>query len=186
MHACACLVVQLCISIIGICKCSPENWLEMHQFALACCLLVPCMYARNTQPASSDNAPDWKNYQKDVDDLLAENLVSAERVARIQEKAQKAGITELPSKSLRKPGGRNHARDHKRRKLKQTKWPDHYHFEARVWNAKKDEEEAQWICITLIHELSALIFLLGLKDVILSTWKMDRVGKEHLEWMKDS
>jgi hypothetical protein len=72
------------------------------------------------------------------------------------------------------------------RRLKNIKWPDRYWAEVRVWDKKTQTEGKQWICIHLIHEILDTIFRLGLKDVILSEDKMDKVGKEHMQWMRDA
>ena len=78
------------------------------------------MFSRNSQPASSSNAPAERAFVEDVEDLLGENLVSAQRTAEILHKASKAGIRGI-NRRIRKTTGRNQARDHFRTKLKWSK-----------------------------------------------------------------
>ena len=66
------------------------------------------MYSRNSQPASSSNAPAERTFVEDVEDLLGENLVSAQRTAKLLDKATKAGILGI-NRRIRKTTGRNQA-----------------------------------------------------------------------------
>ena len=67
------------------------------------------MFSRNSQPPSSSNAPPWQVFQEDVEDLLAENLVSAQRTAKLLDKATKAGIPNI-NRRIRKTVGKTKPR----------------------------------------------------------------------------
>ena len=163
---------------------SGSNWEALLAAPLPC-TLCNGMFSKHRLLTPGGSQPSHTVLQEDVEDLYAENLISAKRCQTVLNKAHKAGI-----KGLRKVAksllGKNHARTIVRRKLKNTKWPDQYWVEVRVWNKLARREEKQWVCIHLIHEILAVIWELGLKDVILSEDLLDRVGKDHMEWMRQS
>ena len=66
------------------------------------------MFSRASLPASSSNADPEANFQDDVEDLYAENLISAQRVARLLDKATKAGIKRIPLKQRKEPSQVHH------------------------------------------------------------------------------
>ena len=142
------------------------------------------MFSRNSQPASSSNAPAARAFQRDIEDLLAENLVSACRTARILDKASKAGIRGI-KRTLRKTFGRNHARDAQRSKLKWSKWPDYYFFRCRIFNRKTQEEETVEIPINLPSEILEVLWELGSAEALLSEANLDSAGKDHMKWMRE-
>ena len=110
------------------------------------------MFSRNSHPASSSNAPAAQEFQEDVEDLLAENLVSAQRTAKLLDKASKAGIRGI-NRRIRKTSGRNQARDAFRSKLKWRKWLDYYVFRCRLWDRKAQQEVAVEIHRTALHTI---------------------------------
>ena len=133
------------------------------------------MFSRNSQPASSSNAPASRAFQRDIEDLLAENLVSACRTARILDKASQAGIRGI-NRRIRKKFGRNHARDAQRSKLKWSKWPDYYVFRCRIWNRKTQEEETVEIPINLPLDILEMLWELGSAEALLSEANLDTAG----------
>jgi hypothetical protein len=148
------------------------------------------MFQRGQQPASSSNAPPELDFMEDVEDLYADNFISAQRCHKVLEKAARAGIKNIV-KQVKKPGlvrkslGKNLARDITRRKLRSTKWPDYYWFDCRVWDRKQDKEVRKPICIFLIHEILEAIWKLGLAEVLLGTNNYDQLSKEHMQWMRE-
>ena len=142
------------------------------------------MFSRNSQPASSSNAPAARAFQRDIEDLLAENLVSACRTARILDNAPKAGLRGI-KRTLRKTFGRNHARDAQRSKLKWSKWPDSYFFRCRIFNRKTQEEETVEIPINLPSEILEVLWELGSAEALLSEANLDTAGKDHMKWMRE-
>ena len=127
-----------------------------------------------------------------MEGLVSENLISSSRCQRIIRKGVKAGIKKVlgrfAKKSVKKDeslsGKKNAARAYARAELHNTKWPEQYEFDARVWDRVKNEEVTSKISILLIHELLEMICKLGLMEVICSTENLDKQGKSHLEWMK--
>ena len=142
------------------------------------------MFSRNSQPASSSNAPPEQTFIEDVEDLLGENLISAQRTARILFKASKAGIRGI-NKRIRKTIGKNQARDHVRFKLRHNKWPDYYWFRIRLWDRKKNEEITVEIPINLPLEILEVLWDLGNAEALLSEANLDTAGKEHMKWMRE-
>ena len=148
------------------------------------------MFQRGHQPASSSHAPPELEFMEDVEDLYADNFISAQRCQKVLDKAAKAGIKNIvtgPKKAgvVRSSLGKNLARDITRRKLKGSKWPDKYWFDCRVWDRKRDKEVTVKICIFLIHEILMTVWNLGLPEVILGTDNYDKVSKDHMDWMKE-
>ena len=148
------------------------------------------MFQRGQQPASSSHAPPELDFMEDIEDLYADNFISAQRCQKVLDKAAKAGIKNIvtePKKAgvVRSSMGKNLARDITRRKLKGSKWPDKYWFDCRVWDRKRDKEVTAKICIFLIHEILMTIWNLGLPEVILGTDNYDKVSKDHMDWMKE-
>ena len=143
------------------------------------------MFSKHRLPQTSDAEAPHVALQEDLEDLYGENLISANRCQTLLGKAHKAGVAQL-KKTAKRLFKTNAARRLTNRRLKNTKWPDKYWAEVRVWNKKKKKEEKQWICIHLIHEILDVIFQLGLKEVILSEDLLDKVGRDHMQWMRDS
>jgi len=143
------------------------------------------MFSKHRLPKTSDGEAPNVAFQEDVEDLYAENLISANRCQQLLGKAHKAGVKVL-KKTVKQLFKKNAARSVLNRRLKNTKWPDKYWAEVRVWDKKTQSEGKQWICIHLIHELLDTIFQLGLKEVILSEDMLDHVGKDHMQWMRTS
>jgi hypothetical protein len=54
------------------------------------------MFSRAQQPSSSSGARPEQDLQKDLEDLFADNLVSAGRVSRLLEKKTKLELTTSP------------------------------------------------------------------------------------------
>ena len=142
------------------------------------------MFSRNSQPASSSHAPAWQEFQEDVEDLFAENLVSGQRTSRLLDKATRAGISQIPAK-IRKTIGKNQARDICRNKLKWSKWPDYYWFSCRLRDRKTDKEFTTEIPINLPLEILEVLWDLGIADVLLSETNLDTAGKAHMRWMRE-
>jgi hypothetical protein len=142
------------------------------------------MFSRASQPSSSSNAVPSQEFQEDVEDLYADNLISGQRAARLLTKACKAGIKGI-SKKVRKTTGRNQARAITRHKLTRTKWPDYYYFDCRVQDRKTATEYTTRIPINLPLELLEMLWELGLAEVLLSTDNLDTDGKKHMAWMKE-
>ena len=142
------------------------------------------MFSRASHPSSSSNAPPVQEFEDDVGDLFADNLVSGQRVAKLLSKAAKAGLKGL-SKKVQKTSGRNQARAITRHKLRRTKLPDYYWFDCRVRNRRDDSEYTTSIPMNLPLEVLEVIWDLGLESVLLCTDNLDTDGKKHLDWMKE-
>ena len=106
---------------------------------------------------------------------MAENLVSAQRTARLLDKATKAGIKEINPK-IRKTIGKNQARDIFRSKLKWSKWPDYYWFSCRLRDRKTDKEFTTEIPINLPLEILEVLWDLGIAEALLSETNLDTAG----------
>jgi hypothetical protein len=143
------------------------------------------MFSRASLPASSSNADPEANFQDDVEDLYAENLISAQRVARLLDKATKAGIKHIPLK-VRKTSGKNQARSITRHKLRRTKWPSYYWFDCRVKEQKTGNEYIAPLCIVLPLEVLESLWELGLPETLLSEENLDTPGRAHMQWMRDA
>ena len=142
------------------------------------------MFSRASQPSSSSSALPQQEFQDDVLDLFADNLVSGQRVARLLKKASKAGVEGISSR-LQATSSKNSARSTRRHKLKRTKWPAYYYFDCRLKDRRRDEEYTSSIPINLPLELLEMLWELGRKDVLLSTDNLDTDGKKHMAWMKE-
>ena len=142
------------------------------------------MFSKHKLPPAKDCTSPGKVFQDDVEDLYASNLISASRVQNILQKGAAAGANVKKSALKESKGQKNAARTVTRRKLKRTLWPEHYTFDCRVWSPKLNREVLEEISIWLPGEILDTIWELGLPEVILSTEGMDKIGKEHLEWMK--
>ena len=145
---------------------------------------LSAMFQRASQPSSSSNALPEQDFEEDVEDLVADNLVSGERAARLLNKAAKAGLKGV-GKCVGKLGGRNHARAIRRHKLMRTKWPDYYFFDCRVQDRRSTREYVTALPINLPLDILEVIWELGLPEVLLSTDNLDTAGKKHLAWMKE-
>jgi hypothetical protein len=142
------------------------------------------MFHRNTQPSSSSHADPRAEFQDDAVDLVAEGLCGARRIARLLNKATKAGVKGINPK-IRKAKGRNHARAVQRNQLKYRKWPDYYWFECRLNDRRTDEEFSDTIPIHLPSEILEVLWDLGAADVLLSETNLDTNGKKHMAWMRE-
>ncbi len=142
------------------------------------------MFSRNSQPASSSNAPASKEFQDDVEDLYAENTLSAQRASKLLAKASEAGIRGITSK-VRRTIGKNQARDITRSKLKWSKWPDYYWFPCRLWDRRAAKEYTTTIPINLPSEVLEVLWDSGVAEVLLSETNLDSAGKSHMRWMRE-
>jgi len=88
------------------------------------------MFGRNRLPHTSNVEAPHDALQEDLEDLFAENLISANRCQTLLDKAHKAGVKAL-HKTAKRWQKKNAARTVTRRRLKNTKWPDKYWAEVR-------------------------------------------------------
>ena len=109
-------------------------------------------------------------------------MISASRCQRLLGKAVDAGVEELRG-TKRHSSFKNAARQFKK-KLKKTFWPDVYVFEGPVWDRKLQETVTEDLAIWLPLELLSMIWELGLPEIILSTERMDKQSKSHLDKLK--
>ena len=142
------------------------------------------MFSRNSQPSSSSAAPPWQAFQEDVEDLYAENLVSAQRISKVLDKATKAGISQINPK-VRRTIGKNQARDVTRFKIKWSKWPDYYWFSCRLLDRKTQKEYTTDIPVNLPLEILEVLWDLGDAEVLLSEANLDTAGKHHMKRMRE-
>jgi len=147
------------------------------------------MFQRGAGPNVTAGSAPEVDFQNDVEDMFAENVISGARTAQLLDKAKRAGvklctrfIKKLPGKT--KKWAKNAARDVTRRLRKNDHWPDPYWFEARVWDRVKDEEVTKKICILLPSELLECLWKYGLKDVLLSQDNYDKLTRDHHRWMQ--
>ena len=158
-------------------------------FVLAQPLAFAKMFSRNPGAATSSATAPELEFQDDVQDMFAENVISGARAAILLEKAQNAGI-KLAIKAMKKSPGvtqkfaKNHARNIRRKFRKNDNWPDPYWFEARVWDRKQDKEVTRKVCILLPSEVLETIWKFGVKEVLLGTDNYDKLTKGHHAWMK--
>ena len=142
------------------------------------------MFSRAQQPSSSSSALPEQEFEEDVTDLFADNLVSGQRVTRLLTKAAKAGVKGI-KKNVTKTVGRNQARAIRRHKLRGSKWPDYYWFDCRLKERKTEKEYTSQIPMLLPLDVLEMIWDLGVKDVLLSSDNLDTAGKKHMAWMKE-
>jgi hypothetical protein len=151
--------------------------------------LFAIMFQRNQAPATSSATAPEVEFLDDVQDMYAENVISAARATVLLKKAQNAGI-KMAIKAVKKAPGvtkktaKNLARNLRRHYRKNDKWPDPYWFQARVWDRVKDDEVTKKICILLPSEVLQTIWKFGVKEVLLGTGHYDKLTKDHHEWMK--
>ena len=141
------------------------------------------MFGRSAHPSSSSNAAPEVELREDIEDLYADNLVSAQRVAKLLDKAHKAEVKGI-KKQIRKTIGKNQARDLTRSKLRFTKWPEYYWLDCRV-NDRTKKEYTTKICMSLPGEILELLWSLGIPQALLSEANLDTPGKKHMQWMRE-
>ena len=140
------------------------------------------MLSKHAEPSHWKNLTPANAFRADVEDLGAANLISASRCQRLLGKAVDAGVEELRG-TKRHSSFKNAARQFKK-KLKKTFWPDVYVFEGPVWDRKLQETVTEDLVIWLPLELLSMIWELGLPEMILSTERMDKQSKSHLDKLK--
>jgi len=142
------------------------------------------MFQRNQQPATTAHAEPEEAFQADVEDMVAENVVSAQRASKLLRKAARAGMKKL-SKKCTRGKGKNQARDMRRKMLRNCKWPDEYVFDCRVKDRRTKQEYTTKLCMLLIHEVLEVLWHLGLEEALLSEDGLDTGGKAHMAWMRE-
>lgn len=142
------------------------------------------MFSRASQPSSSSHVPPEVAFEDDVADLYAENLVSAQRVSKLLDKATKAGVKNINAK-VKRTIGKNQARSFTRHRLRRTKWPSYYWFDCRVRHKRTQDEFVTQICMVLPHEVLDMLVELGDLEALLSEVNLDTAGKKHMQWMRD-
>ena len=148
------------------------------------------MFQRGAGPRVVEGCAPEVEFQDDVEDLFAENVIGAARATRLLSKAKEAGVKiaakaakSIPGKS--KKWAKNAARDMRRRIRKNDHWPDAYWFNARVFDRKRSKEVIKKICILLPSEILETLWKYGLKDVLLSEDNYDKLTRDHHAYMKD-
>ena len=148
------------------------------------------MFQRGAGPTQTPGCAPETEFQNDVEDMFAENVISGARATQLLAKARNAGV-KIATRFLKKQAGgkkkrwyKNAARDMKRRIRKNDHWPDPYWFYARVWDRKKQEEVIQLICILLPSEVLECLWKYGLKEVLLCKDNYDKLTKDHHQWMQ--
>ena len=89
------------------------------------------MFQRGQRPASSSSTAPEEAFTLDVEDLYAENSISAAVAVTLLAKGTQAGVAANPSfasRSTKKNFLKNAARTMRNRKLKGSQWPDLYWF----------------------------------------------------------
>ena len=89
------------------------------------------MFQRGQRPASSSSTAPEDAFTLDVEDLYAENSISAAVAVSLLAKGSQAGVAanlSLASRSTTKNFLKNAARTLRNQKLKGTQWPDLYWF----------------------------------------------------------
>ena len=89
------------------------------------------MFQRGQRPASSSSTAPEEAFTLDVEDLYAENSISAAVAISLLAKGTKAGVAANPGlafRSTKKNFLKNAARTMRNRKLKGSQWPDLYWF----------------------------------------------------------
>ena len=144
------------------------------------------MLSKHARQWYDPQLPPAQRLQANIDALASANLISASRTESLLADAEAAGVQTL--KRCIQKGDKfstNIARAWKRRRLKHSSWPKHYSFSCRLWNPKTNTVEVEEISMSLLHELIHTIADLGIEDVLLATPLLDRIGKNHLELIKD-
>ena len=141
------------------------------------------MFSKHKAPSALEGCTSsHRIFTDDVDDLFAENLISASRAQGLINKAHAAGIKAVKKKV--KPTGRNAARALRARKLKRTLWPHEYTCTLTFWD-RKAKALVRWdTSMHLIHEILQTIWRHGFEAVILSTEMLDSQAKQQFDWMK--
>lgn len=142
------------------------------------------MFSRASQPASSSTARPEVTFQDDVADMYAESLISAQRAAKLLNKAANAGVKGI-SRKVRKLVGKNQARDYTRQRLKHNKWPDYYFFNCRVLNRRNLEEYTAAVPMLLPLEILEVLWELGVPSALLKEDNLDSDSKSHMRWMRE-
>ena len=172
--------------------------------SLATFLVGPClreeMLSKFGKPYDADKMAPAKRLAQSVDDLVSQNLISANLGENIIDNIVDAGpdaadVRRYSSHPI--PGqtfnarraskisfAKNAARNFKNRRLKQTFWPKPYIFKAPVWNRKKQSVVYEDIAMWLPLDILDMIWQLGLPEIVCSTTRMDTQSLQHLNEMK--
>ena len=153
-----------------------------QSIAIALVRVLGAMFSRNAQPSSSSHARDDDVFVDDVNDLHAENLLSAQRALKLLRKACKAGVG-VPKRLRQNKHDNNMARSQRTHALRRTKWPSYYWFPCRVLDRKTRKEHVVDLCMLLPQEIIHCLFRLGNSEVLLERDNLDSDSQAHLKAM---
>ena len=102
------------------------------------------MFQRKSNPDVLSTALPEQDFENDIEDLVADNVISSQRGARILRKATKAGLKSL-SKKTQNLKGANQARAMRRKKLKIANGQVHIFFSAGFLTGKQRQNIGQML-----------------------------------------
>ena len=185
MHAWGTTICNMCLTYPRVGQRLPSG--SSFQIPWHSCIYVPMFQRASTPSVGSGTAPDVA-LQDDIQDMYAENVISASRAQETLRKCKDAGV-KIAIKAIKKSGMtkkscKNAARNLRRSIRRYDKWPDPYWFNARVWDRVKQKEAIKRICIMLPSEVLETIWRFATKAVLLSNGNFDKLTKDHHARMK--
>jgi hypothetical protein len=141
------------------------------------------MWSKHAKPYDPRRLTAPERVARDVEELFAANLASASFCQSHVNNMAAAGVPQL-GKRVRSLDFKNAARNWKKSRLKKTFWPEHYEFEAPVWSRNQQEIVEETLAMWLPLEILAMIWSLGIPEVMLQVDGMDTQTLEHLNGLK--
>lgn len=141
------------------------------------------MLSKNTLPYDPTRLTAAHRLERNIEDLGAANLISASRLQSLITDASAAGVKRL-NKRKNAPSFKNAARAWKTQKLKNSFWPDVYIFQAPVLDKAGKKTVLEDVAMWLPLDMLAMVWHLGLPEIVLETSNMDEFSKAHLDALK--
>jgi len=138
------------------------------------------MLSKAARPYDPEELPPEKRLRRNLQDLLANNVISGSRAQELFNDAAAAGDRNCRPLTRHGPLSHHAARDVRRRLLKHTMWPSLYEANIRCWNTKRQEEDVRKMWFLLPHEVLAVMHRIGSEAMLRDRAGFDPLTLRHL------
>ena len=139
---------------------------------------VAVMLSNKKRPYDEKALPPGKRLRANIQDLMASNVLSAQRTQSMINDAAGSGASGLDD--LVGPVTTNSARKLRRAMLKWNQWPSLYWAKVHVKDPKTQVEGTEWLAFQLPHEYIYLLAKLGDLEALLETTGLEPISHGNL------
>ena len=144
--------------------------------------LHAAMFSKNKRPYDPGELQPRQRLRRNVQDLLATNSLSGNRLHEIAcdvNRVDSASFPDFARNSQARPD--NLPRSMFRKFLKRSTWMQPYWAQVRCMNTKTEKLELEWLAIRPPHEIVHVLRKHGLLEKLMERKGLDPLSRQHLE-----